>query len=170
MPDDADLWKRLVLEAGEDAVETAAKVSVSEADRDLQAAGFDTNAERAKAAAAIADLAGAGTVAKEDREVGREGDGWTRAAAAAATRKRASSRVVWLVAALTVAAAAGSILYVFGRRPKPPEMPPEPPRPTPTASAAPLPAPEPSAPLRPAPREGDIPFRKMPVAPRGAPP
>jgi hypothetical protein len=51
-----DLWRRLVEEAGEDAVERAAAVSVAEAERELAAAGFYVGAERRAAAARIAEL------------------------------------------------------------------------------------------------------------------
>ena len=53
----AALWKELVDEAGEDAVDRAAAVSVAEAERELAAAGFDVEAERAAARALIAALA-----------------------------------------------------------------------------------------------------------------
>ena len=46
------IWQRLVDEAGEDAIEAAAAVSVAQAERDLAAAGFDVAAERAAAARA----------------------------------------------------------------------------------------------------------------------
>ena len=50
------LWQRLVDEAGEDAIEAAAAVSVAQAERDLAAAGFDVAAERAAAVARIDEL------------------------------------------------------------------------------------------------------------------
>ncbi|MGO9835448.1 MAG: hypothetical protein ACLP1X_14640 [Polyangiaceae bacterium] len=50
------LWRKLVDEAGDDAVERAAAVSVAQAERDLAAAGFDVAAERALAMARIAAL------------------------------------------------------------------------------------------------------------------
>ena len=53
----AALWKELVDEAGDDAVDRAAAVSVAEAERDLAAAGFDVEAERAVARALLAALA-----------------------------------------------------------------------------------------------------------------
>jgi hypothetical protein len=168
MPVADDLWKQLVDEAGEDAVDSAAKVSASEAERDLKAAGFDTNAERAKAEAAIAVLIGPGAAPKEEPDVAREGQGWVSAPAAPARRARASSRVVWLVAALVAAATAGGIAYGLARRPKPPDVPPEPPRPAPTMSEG--PAPEPSTPAKSAPAEGPDPFSKVPVAPGGGKP
>jgi hypothetical protein len=42
MPAADDLWKRFADEAVEDAADTAAQASVSEAEHDLKAAGFDT--------------------------------------------------------------------------------------------------------------------------------
>jgi hypothetical protein len=50
------LWQQLVDEAGDDAVERAAAVSVAQAEKDLEAAGFDVAAERAIARARIASL------------------------------------------------------------------------------------------------------------------
>jgi hypothetical protein len=50
------LWRQLVDEAGDDAVERAAAVSVAQAERDLAAAGFDVAAERNAALARIAAL------------------------------------------------------------------------------------------------------------------
>jgi hypothetical protein len=50
------LWKELVDEAGEDAIEAAAAVSVAQAERDLAAAGFDVAAERAAALAWLDEL------------------------------------------------------------------------------------------------------------------
>ena len=45
------LWRRLVEEAGEEAIDAAASLSVAQAERDLAAAGFDVAAERAVAEA-----------------------------------------------------------------------------------------------------------------------
>jgi hypothetical protein len=50
------LWQLLVDEAGEDAIEAAAAVSVAQAERDLAEAGFDVKAERAVAVARIEAL------------------------------------------------------------------------------------------------------------------
>jgi hypothetical protein len=50
------LWQQIVDEAGDDAVERAAAVSVAQAEKDLAAAGFDVAAERARAMARIAAL------------------------------------------------------------------------------------------------------------------
>jgi hypothetical protein len=50
------LWQQLVDEAGDDAVEGAAAVSVAQAEKDLAAAGFDVAAERALAMSHVAAL------------------------------------------------------------------------------------------------------------------
>jgi hypothetical protein len=43
------LWRQLVEEAGEEVIDRAARVSVAQAERDLAEAGFDVDAERARA-------------------------------------------------------------------------------------------------------------------------
>jgi hypothetical protein len=48
-PSPEALWRQLVEEAGEQAVDEAVAVSVSEAERELAAAGFDVAAERSAA-------------------------------------------------------------------------------------------------------------------------
>jgi hypothetical protein len=53
-----ELWRRLVEEAGEEAIERAATVSVGEAERELVGAGFDVGLERRVASAKIAALEG----------------------------------------------------------------------------------------------------------------
>jgi|HubBroStandDraft_2_1064218.scaffolds.fasta_scaffold114369_2 hypothetical protein len=45
----AELWRQLVEEAGEEEIDRAAQVSVAQAERELAEAGFDVDAERAKA-------------------------------------------------------------------------------------------------------------------------
>jgi hypothetical protein len=45
----AELWRQLVEEAGEEVIDRAARVSVAQAERDLAEAGFDVDAERARA-------------------------------------------------------------------------------------------------------------------------
>ena len=55
------LWARLVDEAGDEEIERAAAVSVEEAGRDLAAAGFDVEAERAVARGHIAALMSPGS-------------------------------------------------------------------------------------------------------------
>ena len=54
----ADLWRLLLLEAGEAEIEEAAGVSVAEAERDLAKAGFDVAAERRRAAERLRKLGG----------------------------------------------------------------------------------------------------------------
>jgi hypothetical protein len=50
------VWQQLVDEAGDDAVERAAAVSVAQAEKDLESAGFDVAAERALALARLREL------------------------------------------------------------------------------------------------------------------
>ncbi len=45
----AEVWRQLVEEAGEEEIDRAARVSVAKAERELAEAGFDVDAERAKA-------------------------------------------------------------------------------------------------------------------------
>jgi hypothetical protein len=54
----AELWRKLLPDAGEDAIARAASVSVAEAERDLAKAGFDVAAERRAARARIRELEG----------------------------------------------------------------------------------------------------------------
>lgn len=53
----AQVWQRLVAEAGDALVEQAARVSVVQAERELAAAGFDVAAERRHGEALVAALA-----------------------------------------------------------------------------------------------------------------
>jgi hypothetical protein len=55
-----DLWRLLVEEAAEDEIEQAAAVTVTQAEAELAAAGFDVAAERATGEALVARLLGAG--------------------------------------------------------------------------------------------------------------
>jgi|CZKU01.1.fsa_nt_gi hypothetical protein len=57
-----------------------------------KAAGFDTNAERAKAEAMIAVLIGPGGAPKEEADVAREGQGWVSAPAPPAARAACEPR------------------------------------------------------------------------------
>jgi hypothetical protein len=54
---EAQLWQKLVDEAGEDLVERAAAVSVEQAEKELAEAGFDVAAERARAESFLDSLA-----------------------------------------------------------------------------------------------------------------
>jgi hypothetical protein len=57
---EAQLWQKLVDEAGEDLVEEASAVSVAQAEKELAEAGFDVAAERGRAEDFLTSLA-AGT-------------------------------------------------------------------------------------------------------------
>jgi hypothetical protein len=143
-----NLWQRLVDEAGDDAVESAAAVSVGQAERDLVAADFDVKAERARAEARIAELTGGAAAATGAQEPATEPTSWVRGATAPARRSPGSRKAVWLTAALVAAATAGGIFYAAAHRPKPPDKPVEAP-----SATAPAPAPPPPvAPSQPLPR------------------
>jgi hypothetical protein len=104
----ADLWKKLVDEAGEDEIDRAASVSVEQAEADLKAAGFDVAAERAKANAFLDALEGGaprsapGVAPQVTPPAARQADEKRRA------RRRPS--VAWLAAAATLGAVAGGAL------------------------------------------------------------
>jgi hypothetical protein len=130
-----ELWQRLVDETGEEAIESAAAVSVAQAERDLVAAGFDVSAERARADARVAALTGGAPLVSPAPEPAAEPTAWVRVAAPAARRSPVSRRAaVWLAAALLAAATAGGVFYAAAHRPKPPDKPVEAPSATATAS------------------------------------
>jgi len=148
MPTPENLWQRLVDEAGDDAVESAAAVSVAQAERDLVAAGFDVKAERARAEARMAELTGGAVAPSVAPEPATEPTSWVRGATPPAPRSPSFRKVVWLAAALAAAATAGGIFYAAAHRPKPPDNPVEAP-----SATAPAPAPPPPvAPSEPLPR------------------
>jgi hypothetical protein len=95
----ADLWKELVDEAGEDEIDRAASVSVEQAEAELRAAGFDVEAERAKARAFLDELEGGAPTA-------------TATATPPRTPTQAQRRpvIVWLAAAATFGLVAGGAL------------------------------------------------------------
>ena len=148
----ADLWRELVDEAGEDAIDRAATVSVAQAEAELKAAGFDVAAERAKANAFLDALVGEASSAEASSptakeaatraiETARSPTEGTRPASADApdggdapgggTRRKASrARVVWLTAAAAFLAVVGGTVYEALQ----PELAGHPP-PTPSASA-----------------------------------
>ncbi|MGH7439740.1 MAG: hypothetical protein ACRENE_28960, partial [Polyangiaceae bacterium] len=107
----------LVEEAGEEAIEEAfASSNVAEAEKVLAEAGFDTRAERARAAVLIAELTGERhlTTASEEVPADSRSDGpadsavWVRGAAPVPQRtplRRTSPNLLWLAAALAAAAA-----------------------------------------------------------------
>jgi hypothetical protein len=150
----ADLWRDLVAEAGDDAALNAAQVTSADAERELAAAGFDVAEERAKAAAHLRALDSFEAPSKPEAKAPVEEQAWVRRVPPASLRERPSSpRWVWLVAATLALATMGGLLYGLAHRPKPVDLPREVPTlevPAPTA-----PAPSGSA---------------APVAPREAPP
>jgi hypothetical protein len=62
-----EIWRQLVLEAGEDEIARAANVSVAQAERELAEAGFDIAVERATAEALLRDLESAATPFRRPR-------------------------------------------------------------------------------------------------------
>ena len=106
----ADLWRELVDEAGEDGIDRAVKLSAAQAEAELKAAGFDVAAERAKTDAFLETL-GTGSGASRSEEAAQR-------PAAAARRKRRSSAVPWLAAAATFGVA-GGVLYATLHHPSP---------------------------------------------------
>ena len=144
----ADLWRDLVAEAGEDAILGASQVTGPDAERDLRRAGFDIAKERAKAGALLRVLDSKEAPVDDSGEPSSEDQAWVARVQPTPIRSRApSTRWVWLVAATLAVATMGGLLYGLAHRPKPVDLPREVPTledPTPT----------------PAPR-GDVP----PVAP-----
>ena len=55
-PNPEEVWRQLADEAGDDAVDEAANVSVAQAEKELAAAGFDVAADRATAEAFLREL------------------------------------------------------------------------------------------------------------------
>ena len=129
-PTPADLWKQLAEEAGEDDTASAGGVSVSQAESDLRAAGFDVKAERDGANAWLADLAGETAPARDRAEATARVTG-----APPPVRKSLANRRPVLIAAGIVALAAGvGILYALRRpvdvaAPRPSDTAPAPPPP-----------------------------------------
>jgi hypothetical protein len=154
-----DVWKQLVAEAGEDEVDGAANVSVAQADAELREAGFDVQAERARANALLDDLSGEGAVRGPSRdpatdEPASEPNAWVTRAPS--PHQHAPPRWGLLLAATLAAATAGGILYAVGHRPKPNDKPVDVPQSAPTAPTPPPPptwTPEPpGGPAKPRPR------------------
>jgi hypothetical protein len=138
-----DLWDKLVEEAGEDPIATATRVSPSHAEQDLRAAGFDVKAERERANAVIADLAGETAPASD----GAEPTAWVTGPVSSVRRAPSNRRAVQIALALAALAMIGGTLYVFARRSVPHEIPNDVPREGPTGSA-------------PAPPQRDVPNAK----------
>jgi hypothetical protein len=161
MPTPDQLWQTLVEEAGEDATAEAAAVTVSQAERDLAAAGFDVKEERARASTRITELTGEDAPASGVHDTATEGTGWVSQPVPAAKKRPASPRILWLAAALAAAAATGGVLYALGRRSTPPERPVDPPREAPTGQTPVPPVTHeiPRAPLPPGPEKPTLPRR-----------
>ena len=117
-----DLWNELVDEAGKEEIDRAATVSVAQAEAELEAAGFDVAAERAKASAFL-DALGTETSRPNSSPTAVSSPTAKEAAphpteetapsptTEAPRRKRPRARVVWLAAAASLAAVGGT-LYV----------------------------------------------------------
>jgi len=126
----ADLWRELVDEAGEDAIDRAATVSVAQAEAELKAAGFDVAAERAKAGAFVEAL-GSGVSSSASRETAPRAAEATPGEAlrppgqgvATVVPIRRRWPIAWLIAA-TFLGAFG--IWVLASRPEPPTSPPTP--------------------------------------------
>jgi hypothetical protein len=115
----ADLWKKLVDEAGEDEIDRAANVSVEQAEAQLRAAGFDVAAERAKANAFLDALEGEPRRAEPEprRQPRPQSQPQPPRIQPRAMRRPA---LVWLaVAASMGAAAGGSVVATLQRLPSP---------------------------------------------------
>jgi hypothetical protein len=110
-----DVWQQLVDEAGEEAIERAASVSVAQAEKELAKAGFDVAAERAKADALMRQLespdSGKVAIAVPPREPPmalvthvpkpeREARKWSPAFVAAATLAAGAAIVIFLTVIL----------------------------------------------------------------------
>jgi|HubBroStandDraft_4_1064222.scaffolds.fasta_scaffold199250_2 hypothetical protein len=135
------LWQRLLDEAGDDAVESAAAVSLAQAERELATAGFDVKAERARAVARIEELTGEAASSSRGPEPASEPTAWVSGAAPPVRRSTTSRRMVWLAAALVALATAGGLLYAAAHRPSPPDKPVDVPSATVKAPTPPPPAP-----------------------------
>jgi hypothetical protein len=106
-----ELWKHLTDEAGEDAIASAAGVSVTQAEQDLRAAGFDVKAERDRASALLADLAGERAPASDRAEP----KAWVTGPPPSARKSSANRRSVLIAAAIAGLAAGAGILYALLR-------------------------------------------------------
>jgi hypothetical protein len=97
----ADLWNKLVDEAGEDEIDRAASVGVEQAEAELKAAGFDVGAERAKASAFL-DALECPAPEQETPRAAKDKHG--------PQRPRSRPAFAWLAAAATVGVVAGGAL------------------------------------------------------------
>ncbi len=130
----SELWKQLVAEVGDEEVERAASVSVAEAEAELRAAGFDVEAERAKAEAFLDTL---DAPPKAVAAVARDAPPRT----AWRERRTGVPSTLLLVGTAVVAAAAGAALYASTHRP-PEIIGPAPPPPSTTPFVPSIPPPD----------------------------
>jgi hypothetical protein len=107
----ADLWKELVDEAGDDAIDRAATVSVAQAEAELAVAGFDVAAERAKAAAFV-EAPGSAVSSSPATETAPRAPEPT-------LHKGRRARVLWLAAAASFAVVLGGAVYASLQSPPP---------------------------------------------------
>jgi hypothetical protein len=110
------LWKKLVDEAGEELIEEAAAVSVAQAEKELAEAGFDVAAERAKAEAFLASLAGVAEAegdATAAEAVAQEAPESRPERPARRASKKARPAVVWAATAAAAAVAAGTAVTAY---------------------------------------------------------
>lgn len=113
------LWAELVDEAGEEEIEEAASVSVEQAEAELRAAGFDVDAENARAEAFLAWLEGTGSArdaglpaeaeALVDRAARPAAPEVSKVVPIAEARRRRRPLVAWVAAAAAAAASAAAI-------------------------------------------------------------
>jgi hypothetical protein len=126
-----ELWKKLTEEAGEDAIASAAGVSVRQAEQDLRAADFDVKAERNRAHALIADLTGDSSPASDRGEP----TAWVSGPPSSVRKTSANRRPVLIAVAIAALATGAGILYALGRRSTPHDIPVD----VPSATTAPPP-------------------------------
>ena len=116
MKREALLWQKLVDEAGEELIEEAASVSVAQAENDLAEAGFDVAAERARAEAFLASLAGVAAAEEAVAQaVPQEAPAPLPERAAKSERKKPRPAGVWVAAAAAAVAAGAAVTYVATR-------------------------------------------------------
>jgi len=100
-----EVWNKLVDEAGEDEIERAASVSVDQATRKLEAAGFDLRDEDASADAFLTDLASG---ALEERAAAKPAEAPKPAEVPAPAPERRWPPMAWLAAAASFALGVGT--------------------------------------------------------------
>ncbi|HSY22114.1 MAG TPA: hypothetical protein VK841_08375 [Polyangiaceae bacterium] len=151
----ADLWRELVAEAGEDASVQASQVTSADAERDLASVGFDVAQERAEAVANLRALESRAAPVRVDAGTPSEEQAWIARVPPIPMRVRpVPTRWYWLVAATLALATAGGLLYGLAHRPKPVDFP----REVPT-----LEAPAPTVPARPPEVPSVVPTETLPA-------